>query len=239
MPSCDKRKITSNVSPETFYDTSKLKAIKDIQTYVLDRSFPCVGAKAALSQDNICFRVYEKLADKATTSTLHLDILEYVRTLDLDDARIRSFVAVFNGELMSSEEHFEGLLWEQLKLLHKMDAGLDLKWNENVSEDPDSPHFSLSLANHPFFVVGMHGKASRNARRTPYPVLVFNSNLQFEKLRADGRYDKMKEIIRKRELEINGSINPMLDDFGDSSEARQYSGKAHPAQWKCPFSTEL
>jgi uncharacterized protein len=27
----------------------------------------------------------------------------------------------------------------------------------------------------------------------------------------------------------------MLDSFGESSEARQYSGRTVPADWACPF----
>ncbi len=64
---------------------------------------------------------------------------------------------------------------------------------------------------------------------------MFNSHLQFEKLRSDGRFDKMKEIIRNRDEALAGSINPMLSDHGEASEARQYSGRAVEPEWKCPF----
>lgn len=58
---------------------------------------------------------------------------------------------------------------------------------------------------------------------------------QFERLRADGRYDAMKETIRTRDEELAGDINPMLDEFGESSEASQYSGRAVGPDWDCPF----
>ena len=238
MPKNKTKPVSSFVSEAQFYTTNQLSAIKRIKDYIEDESFPCVGAKAALVQGNVTFRSYGMLGEDGTTSSLYFDLMEYVQAMDIDDPRIQSFVAIFKDDKMSSEEEFETLLWKQLELLHVQDAGLDIDWNEDVSEDPDSPHFSMSIANHPFFVVGMHSEASRNARRSPFPVMVFNSNLQFEKLRSDGRFDKMKAIIRERERKLNGGINPMLNDFGDSSEARQYSGRFLPEQWKCPFSVK-
>jgi hypothetical protein len=34
---------------------------------------------------------------------------------------------------------------------------------------------------------------------------------------------------------LQGSLNPNLADFGEQSEARQYSGRATEADWVCPF----
>jgi FPC/CPF motif-containing protein YcgG len=38
-----------------------------------------------------------------------------------------------------------------------------------------------------------------------------------------------------RDLRLQGSLNPNLSDFGKKSDARQYSGRAVEANWKCPF----
>jgi FPC/CPF motif-containing protein YcgG len=65
--------------------------------------------------------------------------------------------------------------------------------------------------------------------------MIFNLHWQFEKLRDMGVYQRVKKRIRKADEKLQGSINPMLDDFGDSSEARQYSGRAVDSNWKCPF----
>ncbi|MGL6044751.1 MAG: YqcI/YcgG family protein, partial [Sandaracinobacteroides sp.] len=77
--------------------------------------------------------------------------------------------------------------------------------------------------------------ASRPARRFRYPALVFNLHAQFETLRADGRYEPLRETILARDVELAGSINPMLARHGRISEARQYSGRAVDADWECPF----
>lgn len=99
----------------------------------------------------------------------------------------------------------------------------------------NSAKFSLSIASHPFFVIGLHPGASRIARRFRHPALVFNSHRQFEQLRDDGRYGKMQAIIRKRDKLLQGSVNPSLADFGTATEARQYSGRDVGKDWECPY----
>jgi FPC/CPF motif-containing protein YcgG len=34
---------------------------------------------------------------------------------------------------------------------------------------------------------------------------------------------------------LQGTVNPMLAEFGEQSEARQYSGRDVGEIWKCPF----
>ena len=104
-----------------------------------------------------------------------------------------------------------------------------------VAEDPDNPHFSLSFGGEAFFVVGLHPQASRPARRFSSPVLVFNLHAQFERLRAEGRYEKLRAAILERDEALAGSVNPMLARHGEASEARQYSGRAVDADWRCPM----
>ena len=45
----------------------------------------------------------------------------------------------------------------------------------------------------------------------------------------------MREKILIRDEALAGSRNPMLSRHGDTSEARQYSGRAVGADWACPF----
>ena len=65
--------------------------------------------------------------------------------------------------------------------------------------------------------------------------MVFNSHRQFDKLKEDGRFEKMQAATRARDIELQGSINPNLADFGEASEARQYSGRKVEDQWQCPY----
>ncbi len=102
----------------------------------------------------------------------------------------------------------------------------------------DSPHFSLSFGGEAFFAVGLHPNASREARRFRAPAIVFNLHAQFEQLRADGLYEKLRRTILERDEALQGSTNPMLARHGQVSEARQYSGRAVGGDWNCPFSAK-
>ena len=73
------------------------------------------------------------------------------------------------------------------------------------------------------------------ARQSPFPAIVFNLHWQFEKLREMGNYQVVRDRIRQRDEELQGTINPMMEDFGEGSEAKQYSGRKVGKEWKCPF----
>ena len=105
-----------------------------------------------------------------------------------------------------------------------------------VAHDPDDPHFAMSFGGEAFFVVGLHPEASRPGRRFEVPAMVFNLHDQFEQLRAEGRYGPLSSAIRERDRALAGSDNPMLAEHGTISPARQYSGRAVGADWRCPYS---
>ena len=150
------------------------------------------------------------------------------------DGEFSTFVACFKGPVGLGEEKFERLLWAQLQRLHEEDRHYHY-WNSHVSSDPEDSQFAFSFAGRAFFVVGLHSASSRFARRFAWPTLVFNAHQQFEKLRREGRYVRVQEVIRDRERNLQGDINPNLADFGTRSEARQYSGRQMEEQWRCPF----
>ena len=68
----------------------------------------------------------------------------------------------------------------------------------------------------------------------PNPTLVFNVHEQFEQLRQYEHYQRMRDTIRRRDVALQGDLNPMVADFGADSEARQYSGRAVAEVWKPP-----
>jgi uncharacterized protein len=145
-----------------------------------------------------------------------------------------TFIAIFEGPRETDELEFESLFWQQLRRLHAVDAA-HFDWDPNVKSDPADPHFSFSFGGQALYVIGLHANSSREARQFPWPALVFNPHEQFERLRADGKWKRMQETIRARDLELQGSINPMLSDFGVDSEARQYSGRSVEENWRAPF----
>ena len=206
--------------------------------FLEDESYPCVGAKSALARDSIEIHEFGILGDRANDGILLDGLCRFVDMIEadsIDQNIVHSHVAIFSGPTEMSEVRFESLLWRQLWRIHKLDILAGNQPAQDVSSDTDSPLFSLSIAGHPFFVIGLHAHASRLARRFKYPVLVFNSHRQFEKLREDGRFAKMQTATRARDIQLQGSINPNLADFGQASEARQYSGREVEPDWQCPF----
>ena len=166
---------------------------------------------------------------------IHARLLNFVDAYHREPGPFRSFVVLFEqpGEL--SETAFEGALWDRIQSLADKDAWKGLIPDARVSDDPDNPHFSLSIGGEGFFVVGLHPNANRPARRFSRPVMVFNMHDQFEILRAEGRYQRLRERILERDLALAGTPNPMLQAFGEGSEARQYSGRAVERGWDCPY----
>src|SRR5699024_98084 len=120
-------------------------------------------------------------------------------------------------------------------VLYRLNAMDTYDWDPSVSDKLQDNNYSFSLAGSAFYIVGMFPKSPRKARRMPYVSLVFNLHCQFEKLRQMKVFNQVKKRIRKRDKKLQGCINPMLHDFGTTSEAVQYSGREVDKQWKCPF----
>ncbi|UOE36313.1 YqcI/YcgG family protein [Hymenobacter monticola] len=164
-----------------------------------------------------------------------LDFLyEFVDTYRQSEKLYHSAAIIFRGPTAPSEAMFEELFWQRLQSLANLDAQR-YGYDPRVVADPASSDFSFSLKEEAFFVVGLHPGSSRAARQFGHPTLVFNAHAQFEQIRANGRYDGLRDTIRKRDVAYSGSVNPMLQNFGEASEVYQYTGKVYDDAWKCPF----
>jgi FPC/CPF motif-containing protein YcgG len=205
-----------------------------LRALVLNPHYPCVGARSAFARGDYRIGLYPRLGGAASADGLAHDLWEFVREMPPRPDRLASYIASFEGPPLASESAFERLLWRQLQRLHDRDAAQHA-WDGSVSDDGDDPRFSFSFAGRAFFVVGLHPAASRWSRRFAWPTLVFNAHAQFEMLRRSGRFERMRLRIRQRDAALQGSINPVLADFGEASEARQYSGRHTPRAWRCPF----
>lgn len=208
----------------------------EFEAFITRPDFPCVGAKSALSRKNLKTVVCSSLTSSWDDVRVHKALLSWARESEKNPVLFRSLAFVFPGSAPMNEQAFERAMWERIQSFADKDAWLSEPYDDRVSSDPDDPHFSLSFGGQAFFVVGMHPCASRPARRTPWPVLVFNLHDQFEKLRESGKYEKMRNTILTRDKTIAGTINPMLARHGEKSEALQYSGRVTDDDWTCPFS---
>lgn len=208
-----------------------------LKEFIADKSFPCVGAKSALNKGRMQLQEFGELGDESLTPALHAALMDYSRQYPDPGMVPVSFIAVFHARQLD-ELRFEQRMWRQLGALHAHDCAHGIPWAPDVGDDPRREDFSFSVGGRAFFVVGMHPGASRLARRTPMPCLVFNFHEQFEQLKASGKYTALQDAIRTRDIALQGTINPVLARFGEASEARQYSGRAVEADWQCPFHTK-
>ena len=202
---------------------------------VLDTRFPCVGAKSALGRGQMDILVARDLRSAWDDLRILPALTATVAKYHADRALFRTLVVLFERPGDLTEEAFEGHLWARAQSLSDKDAWMGNVPDPTVSSDPEDPHFSLSFAGEAFFVVGLHPSASRPARRFATPAMVFNLHDQFQVLREQQRYEKLRTSILDRDEALAGSINPMLARHGETSEARQYSGRAVEDGWKCPF----
>lgn len=206
-----------------------------LATHVAAADFPCVGAKAALAKGTLHVLAASRLDSAWDDLRIHDGLLRFAEAYREEPGLFRSFAVVFEGPDDLDEAAFEASLWRRVQSLSDKDVWRGQPYDARVSADPDSPHFSLSFGGEAFFVVGLHPRSSRPARRFARPTMVFNLHDQFETLRAQGKYEGMREKIMVRDEAVAGSRNPMLSRHGDASEARQYSGRMVDGAWRCPF----
>lgn len=228
------KSVTRPFDPEVSVDADLIDAHEQLRQQILGQFYPCVGAISSLNRNSYRFGLYPELACASAVGAVCHDLYDFCHEFPVVDDHFITFVAMFRGPVIQSEQHFEDLLWNQLQAMHSCDSEF-FAWDKSVDSDPQSHHFSFSICGRAMYVIGMHPKASRLARTRPYPTMVFNLHEQFDRLRARGKFETMKQAIRTREMAFQGSINPMMASFGENPEARQYSGRAVPENWTCPF----
>lgn len=203
--------------------------------FVRERDFPCVGAKSALAHNSLRTLVARDLNSAWDDLRIYAALLDFAAAYRANPGPFQSLAVIFRKVRPMDEAGFEQAMWARIQSLADKDGWLGQAWDPRVSSDASDPHFSLSFGGEAFFLVGLHPGASRPARRFEAPVMVFNPHDQFERLRAEGRYEGLRESIIARDVALAGSPNPMISRFGETSEARQYSGRAVGPDWQCPF----
>lgn len=202
--------------------------------------FSCNLGRAAYRAEAFRVSVFADMTDPDDLDGLCVDLGQFVQdkgnvcpARNQQKTRIyETYAAVFESPILPSEADFDHALWEVLQHLHENDTSA---WDARTSKDPTDPQFGFSFGGHSFFVVGLHPNSSRISRRFAYPTLVFNSHEQFQHLKDHNLFDRAQNAIRTREMNLQGSINPNLSNFGSESEAKQYSGMMVTSSWTCPF----
>jgi FPC/CPF motif-containing protein YcgG len=216
-------------------DAAATMVHETFRSMALSETYPCVVARSAMRRGDYRFGCYPQLGTEAAAAAVACDLWEFVAEFPIRPDRYASFVAAFDGPCTATEQGFEDLLWRQLQLLHGLDVRHS-RWDAEVGTDPTEYGFSFSFAERAFFIVGMHPGASRWARRTAWPTLVFNSHAQFDLLRDAGVMPRMQQTVRMRDRRVQGSENPSLRQFdAKRPETVMYSGRLVEDDWTCPF----
>ncbi|MBA2711755.1 MAG: YqcI/YcgG family protein [Tatlockia sp.] len=202
--------------------------------FIDNPAFPCIGAKAAAKKEQINFLNVHDLTSGHDDILILSKIYQFLEDWEKDQEVLKTLVVIFDKPLKLTELEFENQLWARLQALHFLDSQI-YSWGENISSEVSNPLFSFSLGGKGFFIVGLHSQSSRKARRFEYPTLVFNLHDQFEKLRKEGIFTVIRDKIREKDIKFSGSVNPMMKDFGQASEAIQYSGRKVSKDFGCPF----
>jgi FPC/CPF motif-containing protein YcgG len=208
---------------------------KKFRRFIARPGFPCVGAKSALAKNQLQFVVARDMTSAWDDLRIYPALFNFAKAYQARKRLFQSFVVLFRGPRRLTEAEYERCLWERLQSLTDKDSWHGQSHDTGVSPDPANPHFSLSFGGEAFFVVGLHPHASRPARRFAVPAIVFNLHDQFEELRRRDLYGRMRDRIQERDAALAGSVNPMLQNFGEGSEARQYSGRLVEDSWQCPY----
>lgn len=208
--------------------------IESFNQHVSNQAFPCLAAHSAISNDQLRYYIADHMACPHDDAGILSFLYDFVDELRHSGHSFFSAVVFFREPMIHSEEMFESFFWPRLQSLSDMDARV-YPYDGRVDMDIQAPTFSFSLKEEAFYIIGLHPACSRKARAFSYPAMVFNAHVQFEKLREENHYTKMQDVVRKRDVEYSGSVNPMLTDFGTASEAFQYTGRQYDHQWKCPL----
>ena len=210
--------------------------IRNFYKFIGQDSYPCVAARAAMTRKQIPCFVVEHMNCPAEDRRILSFLYDFIADFRRARTSLHSAAVIWRHPQQLSEKEFDELMWRRLQALSDLDAAR-FRYDERVAYDPMDPNFSYSLAEEAFFIIGLHPASSRRSRQFDHPALVFNPHIQFNQLRQRNQYDKLKKIVRKRDTQYSGSVNPMLSDFGQAPEVYQYSGRQYDNSWTCPLKT--
>jgi len=213
------------------HDNSSKSKSDEFNNFIIESQHPCLMALSMAKKKLLSVGEYGNITEEKSIIELADDLLIFINEVSKNSSQLMSYVAIFDTPRFCDERKFEEYLWRALKSLNSKD---NTPWSCSVSCNPLSKKFSFSYGGEAFFIVGMHPNASRLARKAPHLTLVFNLHEQFESLRKNGTFEKIRNSIRKRDRKLQGSVNPMLANYGKSTEAVQYSGRQVGSNWKCP-----
>lgn len=164
-------------------------------------------------------------ANEKTTTTETLGIIyTFIKHYRENSKKLSSLIIELDYKGLESFSSTENCFWNFIKKLSDADKA-HFEHDPRVSNDSWSNYYSYSLMEEAFFLLLLHPKSPRLARRYYKAAIVFNLHDQFEALRKNEKFFRIRDLIRNRDQLLQGEDNPMLDDYGKGSEVYQYTGR--------------
>ncbi len=160
-------------------EIDKQAIIGDYLSFLNEKQFPCIAAKAALARQNVKCLVVSHMACPNDDTEILQFLYEFVDEYRESKDFYHSAAIIFAGPKLCSEEQFDYLLWERLQALQNLDAkkyGYDIR----VEADTSSAKFSFSIKEEAFYIIGLHASSSRDARKFKYPTYLMELKFFFE-----------------------------------------------------------
>ena len=103
-------------------DAELIDAHDQLSQQIAGDYYPCTGAISVFAQKCYRFGLFQELAcDNAVRAVCH-DLYEFCHEFPIIDDKLITFIAMFRGPAIESEQHFEDLLWSQLQAMHAIDS---------------------------------------------------------------------------------------------------------------------
>lgn len=202
--------------------------------FINQTNFPCIMAKTVSRIGWLQTLTLKDIENEENIIKFQKNMYHFIDHYHSSADTLHSFVLMIENKHYQSFECFEEKFWNFLIKIDYFDKIL-YHHDDRVHSDPQSDNFSFSLMEEAFFILALHPNSPRRSRQFSLPAIVFNPHQQFEKLRTNGVFVKIRDIIRKKDKLLQGFSNPMLSDFGDKSEVYQYTGRAHRFEESLPL----
>lgn len=207
---------------------------ESLSKFISQKDFPCVMAKSLLRKGNLTSFYVKELLSPETEKVILKRMYDFIEKFRDDTKVLSSFIISLGPESKVSFKEFEGMFWRFLSDLYELDKE-NYGHDPRVSSNPKNGDFSYSIMEEAFFILALHPHSPRLSRRFKSPTIVFNPHQQFENLRKNGIFSRIRSLIRKKDEELQGAANPMLGDFGEKSEVFQYLGITYPDNAQVPL----
>jgi len=205
-----------------------------VRGYVLAESFTCVPARIALIKGTYRLAFVDgELGSPLAARALGYTMERFVHDLPHLPSPFRPLLVSFDRPRMVTPVEFHYRVWDTMQLCAEIDQKL-FAHASDVSSDPMSEDFGFSCAGRGWFINAGYCGSERDARSFAWPTFICNLQSNFDELKATGRFERIRDKNRSRDVELQGSENPYLAEKGEGDQWHQVTSLSEPSL-RCPF----